>query len=63
MTDTRRDFLRKAVAGTVGLTVGGNLLASSARSYESISGAGDIIRVAVIGCNSRGASMAGTFAK
>jgi len=63
MTDTRRYFLKKVVAGTVGLTVGGKLLATNANSYESISGAGDVIRVAVIGCNSRGASMAGTFAK
>ncbi len=63
MTDSRRDFLKKVVAGTVGLTVGGNLLASTARSYNNIKGSADVISVAVIGCNSRGASMAGTFAK
>ncbi|MGD0756423.1 MAG: Gfo/Idh/MocA family oxidoreductase [Bacteroidales bacterium] len=63
MSDTRRDFLKKAVAGTVGLTVGNKILASTARSYRSISGANEVIRIAVIGCNSRGASMAGTFAR
>jgi predicted dehydrogenase len=63
MTDTRRDFLRKAVAGTVGLTVGGKIIGTTARSYERISGAGEIIHLAVIGCNSRGSSMAGTFAR
>jgi len=26
MADSRRDFLKKAVAGTVGLTVGGNVI-------------------------------------
>jgi predicted dehydrogenase len=59
----RRDFLKKAMAGTVGLTIGSKLSASSARSYNSISGANEVIRVAIIGCNSRGASMAGTFAR
>ena len=63
MKDTRRDFLKKAVAGSVGLTVGSNLLASNAQSYRRIAGAADVIRVAIIGCNSRGASMAGTFAR
>jgi len=63
MADTRRDFLKKAVAGTVGLTAGSKILGLDARSYENISGANEIIRVAIIGCNSRGASMAGTFAR
>lgn len=63
MSDTRRDFLKKAVAGTVGLTVGGKLMSAEARSYNKISGANEKIRLAVIGCNSRGASMAGTFAR
>jgi predicted dehydrogenase len=63
MTDTRRDFLKKTMAGTIGLTVGGKILGTSARSYENIAGAGDVINVAVIGCNSRGASMAATFAR
>jgi predicted dehydrogenase len=63
MSDSRRTFLKKAAAGAVGLTVGSKLLASNARSYRSISGSNELIRVAVIGCNSRGASMAGTFAR
>ena len=63
MTDTRRDFLKKAVAGTVGLSLGSKITGTNAGSYERILGAGDVIRVAIIGCNSRGASMAGTFAR
>jgi predicted dehydrogenase len=63
MSDSRRDFIKKAAVGTAGLTVGNRILASTARSYKRISGANEVIRVAVIGCNSRGASMAGTFAR
>jgi predicted dehydrogenase len=63
MSESRRDFIKKAAAGTVGLTVGNKILASTANSYNRISGANEVIRVAVIGCNSRGASMAGTFAR
>jgi predicted dehydrogenase len=63
MSDSRRDFLRKAAAGTLGFTVGSKILASTAGSYKRISGANEVIHVAVIGCNSRGASMAGTFAR
>jgi len=63
MADSRRNFLKKAVAGTVGLTVGSKILASRARSYNSISGANEVLKIAIIGCNSRGESMAGTFAK
>jgi predicted dehydrogenase len=61
-SDSRRDFIKKAVAGTVGLTVGGNLMGTSAKSYSSIIGATKMLNIAIVGCNSRGASMAGTFA-
>lgn len=61
MSATRRSFLKKAVAGTVGLTVGGKIMASG--SYNAVAGANDLLRIAIIGCNSRGASMAGTFAR
>jgi len=63
MSETRRDFLKKSVAGSIGLAVGGKLIASEAQSYSRIPGSADKIRVAIIGCNSRGESMAGTFAR
>lgn len=63
MSASRRDFMKKAIVGTVGLTLGSRLSASKADSYRSISGANEFMRVAIIGCNSRGASMAGTFAR
>jgi predicted dehydrogenase len=63
MADTRRDFIKKAVAGTVGLSLVGRAFGISAGSYKNIPGANDVIRIAIIGCNGRGASMAGTFAR
>jgi predicted dehydrogenase len=62
MSDSRRDFLKKAMAGTVGLTVGNKILAS-AKGYRNISDANETLRIAIIGCNGRGSSMAGTFAR
>jgi predicted dehydrogenase len=61
--DSRRSFIKKAVAGTVGLTVGGTLMSSGAKSYSSIIGSNKVLKIAVFGSNGRGASMAGTFAK
>jgi len=63
MSDTRRSFLKKAVTGSLAIAVGDKILSSGASSFSSIAGANEVIRVAVIGCNSRGASMAGTFAR
>ena len=45
------------------MTVGSKMLASGARNYKRISGANEVLKIAIIGCNSRGASMAGTFAR
>jgi predicted dehydrogenase len=61
--DSRRSFIKKAVAGTVGLTLGGHLISSGAKSYSSISGSNNLLKVAIIGTNSRGAFLAGVFAK
>jgi len=48
----RRDFIKKSVLGTVGLTIGG--LGFSPKSYASIIGSNDRINVAVIGIGGRG---------
>jgi predicted dehydrogenase len=61
--DSRRNFIKKAVAGTVGLTIGGTMIGSSAKSYSSVAGANKVVRVAIVGTNARGESMAATFAK
>jgi len=48
----RRDFIKKSVLGTAGITIGGMGLSSG--SYSSVSGANDRINVAVIGIGGRG---------
>jgi len=48
----RRDFIRKSILGTAGLTIGG--MGFSAKSYASIVGANDRFRMAVCGVNGRG---------
>ena len=58
----RRDFIKQAAAGSAALTVGGALTSFSAKSYNRIIGANELVRVATIGVNSRGNSMGGTFA-
>ncbi len=50
----RRDFIKKSVLGTAGITIGG--LGFSAKSYASILGANDRFRIAVCGINGRGKS-------
>lgn len=50
----RRDFIKKSLIGTAGITIGG--MGFSARSYGSIIGANDRFRIAVCGVNGRGKS-------
>ena len=50
----RRDFIKKSVIGTAGITIGG--FGFSTKSYASITGANDRINVAVIGIRGRGTS-------
>lgn len=52
--EKRREFLKKALLGTAGVTIGG--MGFSAKSYASIMGANDRINMAVIGINGRGKS-------
>ena len=58
----RRDFIKKAAAGSVGIAVGGSAFGFTAKSYSRIIGANELVRVATIGVNSRGNSMGGTIA-
>jgi predicted dehydrogenase len=50
----RRDFIKKSILGTAGITIGG--MGFSAKSYASIMGANDRFRMAVCGVNGRGKS-------
>ncbi|GAB3506571.1 Gfo/Idh/MocA family oxidoreductase [Spirosoma knui] len=60
--DSRRDFIRKAISGTVALSVGGILPGFSAKSYARILGANEKVRVGMMGINSRGLALASNFA-
>jgi len=48
----RRDFIKKSILGTAGITIGG--MGFSAKSYASIMGANERFRIAVCGVNGRG---------
>jgi predicted dehydrogenase len=63
MEKNRRTFIKKVVTGAAAVSVGGVLPGFSARNYGNIMGANDRINVAVMGVNSRGTALAGTFAK
>ncbi len=53
MTPSRRDFLKKAVAGSAGIALGSLVPGFSARSYGRISGANDRVRIGVVGFSDR----------
>lgn len=55
----RRDFIKKSVLGTAGITIGA--MGFSPKSYASIIGANDRFRVAVCGVNGQGNSHIGYY--
>lgn len=63
MDTSRRDFLKKASIGAATLSIGGILPGFSAGSYRRIIGSNDLIRVSVVGVNSRGEALARNFAQ
>ena len=63
MKESRRNFIKKAMAGAATVSVGGILPGYSARSYHRIIGANDRINIAMMGVNSRGSALASTFGK
>ena len=56
----RRDFIKKSLIGTAGITIGG--MGFSAKSYGSIMGANERITMAVIGIRGRGKAHIGGWA-
>jgi len=63
MENSRRDFVKKTLAGSALTVAGGILPGFSARSYSRIMGSNEKIRVSMMGVNSRGSALAETFAK
>lgn len=61
MNNDRRTFIKQAVTGAAALSVGGILPGFTAKSYASIIGANEKIKVAMMGVNSRGLALAGNF--
>lgn len=59
---SRRQFIKKTIAGSAALTLGGSLPAFSAKSYNNIVGANEKVRVGMMGVNSRGLALAKNFA-
>jgi len=59
---TRRDFIKKTVAGTAALSLGSIIPGFGSNSYQEILGANEKIRIGVIGVNSRGNALAQGFA-
>ena len=62
MENSRREFMKKTLAGSTLAVAGGILPGFSAASYNRIIGANEKIRVSVMGVNSRGYALAQTFA-
>lgn len=63
MEKSRRSFLKQTVKGTALIAAGGILPGISAKSYASIIGANERIRVGVMGVNARGLALAQNYAK
>jgi predicted dehydrogenase len=59
---TRRNFLKNLALGATGLTVGSVVPGMSAKSYKSIIGSNEKMRVGVMGVNSRGLALTQSFA-
>ncbi len=58
----RRTFIKNITATSAGLAIGGSAFGFSAKSYNRIVGANELVRIATIGVNSRGNSMGQTIA-
>lgn len=59
----RRDFIRKTALGSTAVMAGGILPGFSAKSYKRIIGANNLLRVSVMGVNSRGTALAKNFSR
>ena len=62
MENKRRSFIKKTAIGASAVTIGGILPGFSAKSYGSIIGANERLKVASMGVNSRGHAVGSNFA-
>lgn len=61
MKKTRRDFIKNALGASAAISIGGVLPGFSAKSYGSILGSNERIKVGVMGVNARGLALAKNF--
>ncbi|MEO5996494.1 MAG: Gfo/Idh/MocA family oxidoreductase [Chitinophagaceae bacterium] len=62
MEDSRRAFIKNTIAASAAVSLGGVLPGFSAKSYASILGANERIRVGIMGVHARGLALAGNYA-
>ncbi len=63
MKKSRRLFLKNTAKGAALIAAGGILPGFSAKSYASIPGANERVRVGIMGVNARGLALAQNYAK
>lgn len=63
MANSRRDFVKKSIAGAAAASLGGVLPGFTPKSYDRILGANERIMVACMGVNSRGLAVGTNFAR
>ena len=63
MEDSRRDFIKKTIAVSAAISLGGILPCFGAKSYANIIGANERIRVGVMGVHARGLALSKNYAQ
>lgn len=63
MEDSRRDFIKKTIAASAAISLGGILPCFGAKSYANIIGANERIRVGVMGVHARGLALSKNYAQ
>ncbi|MEO7313972.1 MAG: Gfo/Idh/MocA family oxidoreductase [Ginsengibacter sp.] len=63
MQDSRRAFIKKTMAASAAISIGGILPGFSAKSYANILGSNERIRTGIMGVNARGLALAANFSK
>ena len=63
MEDSRRKFIKNTMAASAAVSIGGILPAFSAKSYNSILGANERVRVGIMGVHARGLALAKNYAR
>jgi predicted dehydrogenase len=63
MDNLRRDFIKKTVAASAAISLGGILPGFNAKSYASILGSNERIKVGIMGVHARGLALAKNYAR